>query len=537
MSINELIDKADKGDSDSQLAVGRAYYLGEEIFEDLKKAEFYLRKALESHPTEARYYLTLIEGDEKGYNKPKDAFMSLMKMAESGFAKAQCAVGEYYEDGWGTEKNLEKAFEWYKRSADQQYSWGQYRLGLFYYYGDETNKNVKQALELFAKAANAGEVEAQAMLGSCYLNEDGVPKNPKLAFCWSKKAAEAGHFGAEFNLALMYESGDGVERSHQKAADLFRKSADQGYDEAQRSLGVYYLYGLNLPPDREEACKWFQLSANQGNAEAKRCLNHIIESRAKLEPIRKHVEPHCFKVAQLLLQIPRSIDSSTDSILWRYLKKGQRPSKKEANKFLLTCVLDYHKDVNSVWDNTQDFVEKKLGDPEDLWGTILRHSLEQWMGKKKDYGLHYLSKAHERVWKIGRDVSESYDGDARNVWEGQAPAVVLQRLHQLGDGKFGVGEMIANMIVGALIDTEQIEGTGDVKADTHVRKILGRVFKGDGFKANQAKECTEFARKIYPPNPWLLDQPLFLLGQQTCNEKAPDCPNCYLRQECLYYNK
>ncbi len=535
MNIKELIDRADRGNSESQLAVGKAYYIGEEIPEDLEKAEFYLRKAGESNLLEAQFYLGLVIGNENGRNNPKEALKLLKKAAESGLAKAQCAVGEYYENGWGTETDYATAVEWYKKSADQGYSMGQCRLGSLYYEGQGTTKNVKLAAELFTKAAEADDVDAQAMLGAFYINGDGLPKDLKLAFFWTNKAAESGHSGAQHNLALMYESGKGVEVSLQKAFELFKSSADQGYDEAQRCVGFYHLYGLHVPPDAREALQWFRESADQGNAEAKRYLDHILKVQTELEGIRDQIDPSYFRVAQLLLQIPRNTAETSE--MWGWLEKGKKPSKKEANKFFLTCILDYQMKAGYIWSNTRKFVEQKLGDPEDLWGFVLSHSLDEWKQKEKEYKLHRFGTGHMRVWKIGRDLIKLYGGDARAIWEGQEPGDVVQRLHQLGEGEYGVGENIANMIVGALIDTEQIKGVGNVKADTHVRKILGRVFRGYNYGTDEARECTEFARKIYPPNPWLLDQPLYFLGQVTCRDKDPDCPNCFLRQECMYLKK
>lgn len=535
MNIKELIDRADKGDPESQLAVGKAYYIGEEIPENLEKAALYLRKAFESNLPEAQFYLGLVIGSENGRNNRNEALKLLMKAAESGLAKAQCAVGEYYENGWGTERDYAKALKWYKKSADQGYSFGQYRLGLLYYEGQGTTKNMKLAAEFFAEAAKVDDVDAQAMLGACYINGDGLPKDQKLAFYWTNKAAEAGHFGAQHNLALMYENGEGVEISTQKALEWYKKSADQGFDEAQRCVGFYYLYGLHYPQDIKEALKWFRESADQGNVEAKRFLDHILKIQTELDRVRNQIEPSYFRVAQLLLQIPRI--SAETSEMWGWLEKGKRPSKKEANKFFLTCILDYQMKAGYVWSNTRKFVEERLNDPEDLWGFVLGHSLDEWKQKKKEYKLHRFETGHMRVWKIGRDLIKLYGGDARAIWEGQEPGDVIQRFYQLGEGEFGVGENIANMVVGALIDTGQIKGVGDVKADTHVRKILGRVFRGYNFGTDEARECTEFARKIYPANPWLLDQPLYFLGQITCKDKNPDCPNCFLRQECMYLKK
>ena len=54
------------------------------------------------------------------------------------------------------------------------------------------------------------------------------------------------------------------------------------------------------------------------------------------------------------------------------------------------------------------------------------------------------------------------------------PDEILNRLEWMR-----VGPQISRMIVGALYDTKQISEAGDLKADIHVRRVLGRVFAGD----------------------------------------------------------
>jgi endonuclease III len=134
------------------------------------------------------------------------------------------------------------------------------------------------------------------------------------------------------------------------------------------------------------------------------------------------------------------------------------------------------------------------------------------------------------VWRIGNEIVAKYDGDARNIWKGQSPDVVLGRLLELR-----VGEQISRMIVGALIDTEQIKGSGDVKVDIHVRRVLGRVLRGEGYSVKEVRIVIEKTREMYPKNPWMLDKPLYELGNYTCKAANPDCQNCYLRKKCAYY--
>ena len=535
MNLQELISKADGGDRQAQLDLGKAHYFGEEIPQDLTKAEHYLRKASQGRLIEADFYLALIMGDEGGHNKPEEAFPKLLEIARTGLAKAQAAVGEYYLHGWGIDQDPVEAVGWFKKAANQGYGLSCFFLGMCYLEGEGITKDAKQAFMIFKKGADLNDSDSQAMLGSCYLDGIGVAKDPSLAFVWTSKAAEQGHYGAQYNLASMFESGIGVEQNYKKAAEFFKKSADQGHDEAQRCVGFYHLHGLYHEPNVEEAMKWFQASADQGNVEAKRYVEHIKSIDSQLQAAKNKIDPHCFGVAKLLLQIPRLSEDSPE--MWGWLVKGKSPNKKDANKFFLACILSYHMKAEFIWPNTKKVVEQKLGDPDDLWGYVAAHSINEWMLKKKDLGLHMLETAHKRVWKISSDILKTYDGDARNIWRGKEPGDVKDRLHKIGDGKFGVGENITNMIIGALIDTEQIAGAGDVKADRHVRKVLGRVFRGSEFAAKDAKECTEFARKIYPPNPWLLDQPLYFLGQATCKDRNPDCKNCVLRLECVSCKK
>jgi endonuclease III len=97
-----------------------------------------------------------------------------------------------------------------------------------------------------------------------------------------------------------------------------------------------------------------------------------------------------------------------------------------------------------------------------------------------------------------------------------------------------VGEQISRMIVGALCDTEQIQGSGDVKVDTHVRRVLGRVLRGSPFTLSEAPIALEKTREMWRENPWLLDEPLYSLGKQFCYASNPDCDDCYLQKECTF---
>ncbi len=523
-------------DPETQCEIGDKYYDGDEVPLNYKEAVKWYQLAADQGDAEGQGNLGRMYADGEGVDRDYLVALKWIRLsARQGFPNAQFNLGLMYESGEGVAQDYEEAIKWYRLAANQGFPNAQYSLACMYYNGQGVKQDYSETIKWCRLAANLGFPEAQYTLGTMYDNGDGVKQDYLEALKWYRAAAEQGYSDAQNDIGAMYVNGQGVKQDYSEAIKWYRLAAEQSNSQAQFNLGSCYLFGLYYPPDIVEALTWFRKSADQDHIEAKRYSDHILKVQTELDSMRNQIEPRYFKVAQLLLQIPRISTDITE--MWGWLEKGKRPSKKEANKFFLTCILDYQIKVEFVWSNTKKFVEQTLGDPENLWGFILGHTLDDWKQKKKEYGLHWKKDAHERVWKIGRDVMRQHRGDARAIWEGQEPAAVLVRLHQLGDGKYGVGEIIANMIVGALIDTEQIKGVGDVKADTHVRKILGRVFRGYNFGTDEARECTEFARKIYPKNPWLLDQPLYFLGKDTCKEKDPGCPNCFLRQECMYLKK
>ena len=87
------------------------------------------------------------------------------------------------------------------------------------------------------------------------------------------------------------------------------------------------------------------------------------------------------------------------------------------------------------------------------------------------------------------------------------------------------------MIVGALIDTGQIEGTGEFKVDTHVMTVLGRLF--DGNKTTEPR-ALEIGEELAPGNSWELDGALFRLGKTICVSRMPRCSDCFLKDACVY---
>ena len=229
-------------------------------------------------------------------------------------------------------------------------------------------------------------------------------------------------------------------------------------------------------------------------------------------------------------------ESDRHSVEWPFLEMGRNVSRRQANKFMLGAILDYQIDADTAWENARRFAEDDLGDPPELWRSIAGQWTEEGWNRGstwRKYRLHHrFPAAHRRVRAIGVDIQALYGGDARRIWDGQSPKEVLCRLDGLG--KYGVGKQLSRMIVGALIDTGQIEGMGEFKADTHVMTVLGRLFDGD--KATEPR-ALEIGEELAPGNSWELDGVLFSHGKTICDSKSPRCSDCFLEDACAYASR
>jgi hypothetical protein len=197
-------------------------------------------------------------------------------------------------------------------------------------------------------------------------------------------------------------------------------------------------------------------------------------------------------------------------------------SKRDANRFLFTSAMDYQMKSDTIWHRAKGFVEDELGNPTNLWETIRSFSLSKWRAKCAAMPLHRFPQVYTRHWRIAEQVQGLYRGDARRIWRSCSAQEALEAI--------GMGPQLSRMTVGALKDEKQVTGCALVKADLHVRRVIGRVF--DGEQVTEAR-ATELTQELHPRDPWKLDNGLFQLGRAHCRP-APDCGNCPLRRDCCF---
>ncbi len=248
--FEEIKAKAEKGDAQSQCALGEVFCLGVlGVAKDDAEAVKWFRKA-----------------------------------AEQNLADAQYDLGVCYDKGQGMAKDSVGAVKWFRKAAEQNYAEAQYNLGLHYANGQGVTKDHVEAVKWFRKAAEQNLASAQYNLGVCYYIGQGVAKDAVEAVNWIRKAAEQNHAEAQYNLGIRYDGGLGVAKDDVEMVKWYRKAANQNHARAQYNLGGRYVNGRGVAKDYVEGYEWWLLAAAQGDKDAKKVVT-ILENKMSREQI------------------------------------------------------------------------------------------------------------------------------------------------------------------------------------------------------------------------------------------------------------
>ncbi len=245
--IAQLQAKADAGNSDAQVSLGRAYEDGNGIPQSDRQAVRWYRAA-----------------------------------AEQGNAKAQNSLGLMFRSGLGVDQDKEEAVRWYRKAAKQENLNAMFNLGTAYYNGDGVAADELAAYAWFLLAQQFGsssatdaakrmkneagnrESDALEKIGDMYQKGDEVPQRTSEAINWYRKAAENGGAGVQMKLANLLFHSQSAASNYAEVHRLCEKAANLHSSRGAYCLGQLYEHGLGVEHDLPTAAKWFSEAADLG---------------------------------------------------------------------------------------------------------------------------------------------------------------------------------------------------------------------------------------------------------------------------------
>lgn len=206
----------------------------------------------------------------------KMGFRWLKAAAEGDQAYAQYRLGNLYQQGSGTAKNMNAALRWWRRSAEQGFESAQLALGETYLGQAGIKPDYREAEHWLALAANQGNAQAQYQLGRMYRLGHGVPQDLQRGKDWLERAVARGHSDAIKLLQFLADVGEEASTVHEQTGDELKRRSAAGEVEAQYQLALRYETGAwGVQRDDREALRWFQTAADRGYPPALRALAHV----------------------------------------------------------------------------------------------------------------------------------------------------------------------------------------------------------------------------------------------------------------------
>ena len=301
----------------AQFSLANLYYYGSGIEKDLSQAFLWYQRSSSQGQPYAAYSIAQMYRYGEYVTKDNDTAQRYYKQALSGFLKIESddmanddlfyKLGQMFNLGLGTDSDVTKAIEYFRRSAEMNNKNGLFEYGkalltgehipqdtdsavkllekavklknsnakrflaLEYISGEHLEQDFEKGIALLTECADSGDVIACYRLGKIYLESEIMPQNLDKAEKYLLLAEDNEY--TQYALAKLYLQEEKYDI--QKAVNYFEKSADKNH-WASYQLGRIYLFGAkDIERDKEQAIEWFTKSANDGNEYAQAILDEI----------------------------------------------------------------------------------------------------------------------------------------------------------------------------------------------------------------------------------------------------------------------
>lgn len=220
-------------------------------------------------------------------------------LAIEGDREAQFQLAEYYSKG--IEKNWELAYQWYKKSAEQDYTPAMHALSVCLINELGTEQNMQDGIKILTICAERGYMKSIQGIIYVYMNgHGGIKKNLNVAKKWAKIGAEQGDVAcmSTYGVLLLVPAYGTCQTEEGKM--WLQKAAQAGDAVAQYELGaMYYLGNYGENKDYVAAKYWLSLASEQNHAIATFVLGLIYYKGLGVEQNMEKFVQLCLKSAQL----------------------------------------------------------------------------------------------------------------------------------------------------------------------------------------------------------------------------------------------
>ena len=371
-----FLKSATEGNKFAQYSLANLYYYGNGVEKDLSQAFLWYQKSSAQGQPYASYAIAQMYNKGEYVSQSEETAQRYYKDALSGFLKLESKdqaddnlyykLGSMFKKGLGTDINMDKAINYFKRSAEMNNKNGLYEYGKALLLGEHISKDKKKAVQLLEKAIDLKNINAKRFLALEYISGEHLEQYIEKGLAMLTECADSGDVIACYKLGNIYFKGEIVlqdldkaekylllaedneftqyalgklylhEEKYdiQNAVDYFEKSADENIWSSYQ-IGRLYLFGAGgIEKDKEKAVEWFNKSANDGNEYAQNMLNNMEQFESQM--LKNTMLSLFVNLSRCIeddyMQKYKSVRRAVDSRLRRMIqKKKQELGLKEEN--------------------------------------------------------------------------------------------------------------------------------------------------------------------------------------------------------------
>ena len=301
----------------AQFSLANLYYYGSGVEKDLSQAFLWYQRASSQGQPYAAYSIAQMYRYGEYVTKDNDTAQRYYQQALSGFLKIESddmanddlfyKLGQMFKFGLGTDSDVTKAIEYFKRSAEMNNKNGFFEYGKALLTGEHIPQDTDSAVKLIEKAVKLKNINAKRFLALEYISGEHLEQDIEKGIALLTECADSGDVIASYRLGKIYLQGEIMPQNLDKAEKYLLLAEDSEYTQyalaklylqeekydiqkavnyfencaaknhwASYQLGRIYLFGAkDIERDKEKAVEWFTKSANDGNEYAQAMLDNI----------------------------------------------------------------------------------------------------------------------------------------------------------------------------------------------------------------------------------------------------------------------
>ena len=303
----------------AQFSLANLYYYGNGVEKDLSQAFLWYQKSSAQGQPYASYAVAQMYSKGEYVSQGGETAQRYYKAALSGFLELESMeqaddnlyykLGSMFKKGLGTDIDMDRAIDYFKRSAEMNNKNGLYEYGKALLLGEHIPQDKEKAVKLLEKAIKLENINAKRFLALELISGEHLDQDIDKGLAMLTECADSGDTCACYKLGKIYFKGEIVlqdldkaekylllaedneftqyalgklylqkeKYDVQKAVDYFEKSADKNMWSSYQ-LGRLYLFGSEgLEKDKTKAVEWLTKSANDGNEYAQNMLNNMAQ--------------------------------------------------------------------------------------------------------------------------------------------------------------------------------------------------------------------------------------------------------------------